>query len=645
MHKPVVAMVVGRMRASMLRFRDDERGSMALIILFTFLAMIMFGGIAVDVMRFETRRVAMQQTLDRAALAAAGLPDTDDLTKVREPVDVANDWFAKTDLEAGFMVDFSKPTVTAINVPGKREVTISAKVTSHNFFMGIFSPRDYLEGPTSTKAAQGVANVEVMLVLDITGSMGDPIVPGKSKLTALKESAKAFVDLVEEKDKKNGVSIGIVPYSAQVNVPPAIRDLFAVTNKATWNGVPDAGMPTINCFEFPVAGFTSMGVPLATSIPMAAYADAGSGTTTNGTYVAPQGHDTSGQGNVPCRANAEKDSTPYPDHEMNQIMLPTKDGQKVKDKIDRLTAYGTTYIAVGMRWGTALMDQAARPIYDALLAGEIDPVTGKKAMEGRPANNGDGRTRKIIVLMTDGEHVNNNHVLDTYKSGLSPIWLGEDGNYAIRFVNPASPAAPIRPGSGSAAAPASIRTCSGWTLTNYANREYFVPHLKRNNVNLRLGADPEGVGTGASTANSCDPQAWLASPSWTGSGTTRRLDWSEVWPRVRVSWVAQQLFVRSGVTGWTNYGTVMGRFRATYLSNTTNMDELLRQNCVAAREQGVEVFGIMFDDNPTDTGIAAMQNCVSRDVATYYYEPKKPEDLLEAFNDIATDIADLRLTQ
>ncbi|TAG21449.1 MAG: hypothetical protein EAZ40_08960, partial [Rhodobacterales bacterium] len=58
----------------MLRFRDDEGGSMAIIMIFTFLAMIIFGGIAVDVMRFETRRVAMQQTLDRAALAAAGLP-------------------------------------------------------------------------------------------------------------------------------------------------------------------------------------------------------------------------------------------------------------------------------------------------------------------------------------------------------------------------------------------------------------------------------------------------------------------------------------------------------------------------------------------------------------------------------------------
>jgi Flp pilus assembly protein TadG len=648
MQKPFLAVVVSSTRASMLRFRDDERGSMSLIIIFTFLAMIIFGGIAVDVMRFETRRVAMQQTLDRAALAASGLPDTDDLSKVRTPTEIANDWFAKTNLDEGlFMVEYSTPTVSAINIPGKREVTMSASVTSHNFFMGIFSPRDYLQAPTATKAAQGVTNIEVILVLDITGSMGEEISTGKTKLKALQEAANSFVDIVKGNDKKNGISIGIVPYAAQVNAPLALRQQFNATNVSSWNGVPNAGVPNINCLEFPTSSFTTTAFPLTTPVPMAAVADSNSGTTTDGTRVAPQTPSATARA---CTTNAETGSTPWVDAEVNQILLPTKDATKVKQKIDRLTANGNTYIAVGMRWGTALIDEAARPIYTNLL-------TAEPSMAGRPANNGSNDTRKIIVLMTDGEHVTNNHIRDPYKSGPSPIWRGADGNFAIRFINPASPAAPIRPGSTATGA----TSCSGWQLSNYANREYFVPHLKRNTVRPNDGDDTEGNGStaNAAVANACDPQSWLAAPSWTGSGTAVQLDWSEVWRYVRVSWVAQQLYVRSGVTGWTNYNNNMNLFRTTYLTSVANMNSLLQQNCAIARKSpfapltdapigkgtGVEIYGIMFDNAPSAGGIAQIKGCASEPKTTYYYEPKSNADLLAAFNQIATDISDLRLTQ
>lgn len=631
----------------MARFRDDERGSMALIIIFTFLAMILFGGIAVDVMRFETRRVAMQQTLDRAALAAAGLPEEKDSTKVRTPEAIANDWFTKAGLGADLtMVDYSAPVVTAVNVPGKREVELSASVRSQNFFMGIFSPRDFLEGPTSTKAAQGVSNIEVMLVLDITGSMGESIGGGKTKLQALKEAAISFVDIVEANDKKNGVSIGVVPYAAQVNVPASLRSQFTVSNLSSWDGIANVGVPNINCMEFPMAGFNTTGVSLTTPIPMAAVADSNSGTTTDGTRVAPQTPTASSRA---CSTNAETGTTPWVDAQVNQVLLPTKDAQTVKDKVSRLTAQGNTYIAVGMRWGTALMDEDARPIYDNLV------VPTEPGMLGRPVDNGSASTRKIIILMTDGEHVTNNHIKDAYKSGLSPIWRGADGNFAIRFTNPTLPPANIRPGFGTDAA----TSCSGWQFPDYATREFFVPHLKRNSVRQKVGTDPEGVGTGAIVNNACDPQAWLnpalptpgTGPTWSGSGVVTRLDWSEVWRYVRVSWVAQQLYVRSGVTGFGNFNTNMDMFRQTYLTSVANMNTLLQRNCLAARTAaasggaGMEIYGIMFDDAPSATGIAQINGCASLPKTTYYYEPKSAGDLTAAFNQIATDISDLRLTQ
>jgi hypothetical protein len=630
--------------------------------------MITFGGIAIDVMRFETRRVAMQQTLDRAALAAASL------TQSRTPQEVVDDYFAKAKLGEGlFMVNFETPTVTAVTDAGLRRVTASAKVTSTNFFMGIFSPLDTLEAPSSTEAAQGVSQIEVMLVLDITGSMGEPAGGGKTKIQALREAATEFVTIVKGNDTLNGVSIGVVPFAAQVNVPESLRKQFNEQNVSSWDGIADKGVyvaggieSDINCLEFPVSSFGSTGFPLTTPIRMAAVGDSNSTSATTTNFQAPLGPTASSRA---CTTNAETTATAWRDADVNKVLLPTKDGDKVKTKIQRLTAAGNTYTAVGMRWGTALIDQEAREIYDNLLSGE-------PGMAGRPADNASIQTRKIIILMTDGDHVTNNHIVDAFKSGLSPIWLGTDGNFAIRYT------------TGGAALTGGARpaTCSGWPIA--ASRQYFVPHLKDDSERARVVAtEVEGRGTGTLTTAACDPNAWFAAPTWPATTSVRdthgertvltdpdgpdadtlpdvrmvtatQLDWSEVWRFLRVSWVARQLYMRSGVAGTSNYNTIMNQFRTTYLSSTANMDSLLQKNCAIARKDpeikadvpplgqgaGIEVYGIAFGETISANGQAQISNCAT-DKDNYYFFASNGADLLAAFKKIATDISELRLTQ
>ena len=53
------------------QYRQDEDGSLIMFSLFIFLAMLMFGGIAVDLMLYENRRTHIQNSTDRAVLAAA----------------------------------------------------------------------------------------------------------------------------------------------------------------------------------------------------------------------------------------------------------------------------------------------------------------------------------------------------------------------------------------------------------------------------------------------------------------------------------------------------------------------------------------------------------------------------------------------
>jgi Flp pilus assembly protein TadG len=654
MHMPTSGLVHGRFVASLVRFRDDERGAMAFFILFMLILMMMFGGIAVDVMRFETRRVAMQQTLDRATLAAASLNQT------RSPEVIARDWFTKVGLGDGLaMVEFSNPDVVTVADAGLRRVTMSAKVRSYNFFMNL-ADIPYLEGPTVSEAAQGVSNIEVMLVLDITGSMDEKLSGGKTKIQGLREAATEFVNLVKANDKKNGVSIGMVPYSAQVNIPVALRNQFNVTNISSWDGVTNAGVPNINCIELPTSEYAKTEISRTLAMPMMAVADARNDVAATSDYISPvDANSIPNPGSRPCSTLADDPKTAWDDTKSNLLLMPSKNTASLLTRISQLTAGGNTSIAVGMRWGVGMLDQDARPIYTAI---------GDSTVQGRPANDDSVSTRKIIILMTDGSHVTNSHVRDAYKSGPSPIWLGTDGNYAMRFWA----------GGTDLNDNAKPTTCSGFPIA--ASREYFVPHMKDNSETARrLASEVEGLGTGARTTGGCDPNAWFAAPTWpqtVADGpdadderdivtvpdgpdadllpdvvmvTATRLDWSEVWRYLRVNYVSRQFYMRSDVTGTNNNSTNMNLMRATYMSSVSNLDSLLQQNCEQARKDakvgggGVEIYGIAFAA-PAE-GQAQISGCSSAPKENYYFNATDNTKLLAAFRQIATDISDLRLTQ
>ncbi|NJM82795.1 MAG: pilus assembly protein [Tabrizicola sp.] len=387
--RTALASVSARMRGDFERYCRQEDGALAFFIILIFFLMMVFGGIAVDVMRFETRRVAMQQTMDRAVLAAASLNQSVDGQAV------VDDYFAKADLGSGLgMVEFGTPTVTKSDPTDSsyRRVSINSTVRSYNFFMGMgFMPVEYLQSPVVSTAEQGVDKVEVILVLDVSGSMTN-----NGKLDALKVAAKNFVDTVKDADDKNQISIGIVPYQGQVNLGQALREQYTAAYLPPFGGVSDAGIPDVNCLEIPDSLFDASALSRTEPFPMAALADTRSA----------QGSQTPVDDEQQRICNPETDNT---------VLLPTKSKTELNAKIDSLTGSGYTSIMLGMRWGAALIDSDANAIYKALLPAE---------MHDRPAVKGSiPFTDKIIVLMTDGKHQSIPYVVDEYKEGTSPIYL------------------------------------------------------------------------------------------------------------------------------------------------------------------------------------------------------------------------------
>ncbi len=656
-------------------YKADEGGAIAIFIVIIFILILMLGGIAVDVMRFETRRVALQETLDRAVLSAANVV----LPVSTTPQSVVTEWFTKAGLGNELTVDYFAPIVGGKVTTSSREATARAKVRSYNHFMQMLS-KPYFEGPAVAVAQQGVSKIEVMLVLDITGSMAEAS-GTTTKIAALRQAASNFTTIMKfskdtggnytiAKDPNNLISIGMVPYSSNVNIPAALRNQFTVSKLSSWDGVANQGVPGINCFEIAESTYGTTGLSLSTAIPMQAVAQTASGAPSGVTVTNPAAANTNGSnGGVvtlgPTSPNnpvePSKNTTAYTcnngddyntagdESASNLVALPSTDLAALKAQILQLNPRGTTSIAVGMRWGTALLDEAARPIYTALRGSEA-------AMAGRPANNDAADTRKIVVLMTDGTHVASKYILDAYKTGPSPIWRGTDGRMAIEYndsgvgINGG-----VRPGINPTGTtpPGPVNSCSGWSLANTivngntVKRNFFVPHLKPSAVKLKVGNQAEGAGTGTNVTGGCDPRAWItpptsaASPWWTGSGVVRRLDWSEVWRYASVDWVIEQLYMRSNVTGATTYTTVYNTFVGNFLTGEANMNALLNTNCNAAKTAGIEVFGIILGDDVTPGPI---QSCSSPGTG-YFYNVTNADDLNSAFEQIAVLISDLKLTQ
>jgi hypothetical protein len=557
----------------------------------------------------------------------------------------------------GFTFDYATPVITGEATTTSRKTKITAKARSYNWFMHMLGV-PYFDMPTVSAAQQGVSKIEVIMALDITGSMAESS-GSTSKIAALRQAASNFVTILKynkdgsgnytvNKDPNNLISIGLVPFSSNVNIPVNLRQQFTVSNLSSWNNVTNQGVPGLNCFEINPNTFGTLALSRTTAIPMAAEAMTASSAPSGVTVTAAGAANTNGQnGGVVTLSQSNPTATVYNSSSLmcnngddpntgadesasNLLQLPTTNITTLKAQIATLSPKGNTAIALGFRWASALIDESARPIYTALRGSEA-------AMAGRPSNNNDTETRKIIVVMTDGTHVSSKYVLDAYKSGPSPIWRGDgDGKLAIRYTTGGTAlTGGQRPGLT-----ANTNSCSGWVLA--ADRQYFVPQLKANAVKLKKNAtETEGNGTGTSVTGGCDPLAWKSSPTWTGSGTVRQLDWSEVWRYASVDWVIRQLYMRSNVTGTSTYATVYNMFVGNYLTNEANMDALLNTNCTAAKAAGVEVFGIILGDSVT-TG--PIQSCSSPGTG-YFYNVTVADNLNSAFEEIAKIISPLRLTE
>lgn len=478
-------------------FVREEDGTVLFFAVAMMLVMFMLGGMGVDIMRFETTRTELQQTLDRSTLAAASI--TQDL----DPEEVVIDYFTKAGLG-------DKLTYVQVDEGlNFRTVRAEARASTNPIFLNLYSERAVsdIEARALSIAEQRVTNVEIALVLDVSGSMNG------TKLSNLKTSAKEFIDTVLDSDGENRISIMIVPYNGQVNLPQSMQDVFT-------NRVGDHNVANVNCFDLPASVYTSLGMSTTLAMPVTGHVDTYTSTSYASGYVSATG--SSGPPNANNRW--------CPVSSTNRILPPTNNKDTLKNHIDGLSALGATSINAGMKWGMALLDPGSRPIVAAMVADGATP----SHFAGRPYNYDDREAMKIVVLMTDGEHFQEERLNDGYRTETSPIFRGNDGYYS-RYEN--------RSGT---------------------SNDYWVPHRSE----------------------------WR-SQAWPDNSRATRLDWDDVWASLRMTWVAWQMYARPAGNSASVYYSAMDTFRSK--TPTATMNDQLQGVCNRARDNNVIVYGIAFE--------------------------------------------------
>lgn len=321
-----------------------EDGSMTIFGLLVFFAMLLVAGIAIDAMRFEHERVRMQGATDRSVLAG---------TMLRQNISGATpEQLIRAFMQAegmGAQVE-REGSIVETEISGGRMMTVFPEAAIPASFMRWFGINELnIATPSTAIEALGRVDMEVVMVLDVTGSMTGMTGNGLTRIQNLRLAAADLAEvLLGDDTREHGqVALTIVPYAEHVLPPPGFINHFV--------NLPASGGP---CPDF---------------------------TVWNDVYD-------SFQANVirrNCATQAWRQVRPYVD-----------DLDEALEIINGLQASGTTSIDLGVRFGAMFFDPTINPAIQQMVSnGVVDPV-----FEDRPYAWGRPATVRAMVLMTDGEN-------------------------------------------------------------------------------------------------------------------------------------------------------------------------------------------------------------------------------------------------
>jgi Flp pilus assembly protein TadG len=201
---------LNKAKASMSVFASDTRGQFAIIFGLALLPMALAAGAAVDTLRLTHQQAKMNAALDAASLSAATSLGLSNAKRIEM---AENSFFANLSVGLHSTVK-GKPEfkITDVSVKGRAFTAVPTTI------MRLAGIDEIPVNVTNEIAIAEAKKAEIALVLDSSGSMGDPI-NGRPKYLVMREQAqKLIVDLTRTEQDRKRIKFGLVPFSSRVMV-------------------------------------------------------------------------------------------------------------------------------------------------------------------------------------------------------------------------------------------------------------------------------------------------------------------------------------------------------------------------------------------------------------------------------------------
>ena len=623
-----------------------EDGSLTIFGLMIFLLMLTAGGIALDIMRSEVDRTELQYAADRGTLAAAGLDQT------RSAEEIVKDYVRAAGLDED-MVE-----VTSVQNGADRRVSVASQARTDSLFLDLLGV-DTLVQPISAEAREVRTELELSLVVDVSGSMGG------AKIETLRAAASDFVAKLLQ-GRENLTTISLVPYNDRVNAGSLVSSAFDMSDEHALS----------NCVVFPDAAFGTLAMAPGDRLQRMGHFDFRTGATNDAGLVADPN----------C-----------PTDDYAAILPWSNDAAALQRRIAELDASHWTAMDLGVKWGTLLLDPSSGDELTELATRADVPSEARvdAGFIGRPVDYGSDGTHKVLVVMTDGVNTQQWDLRPDRRDGPSRIFVRRealvdvcvtfDPDEATRYGKDAK-GYTVKLPRLDGYTHADAEACAGWhdagepepegtggLLTLAVDADLSTGGLPALTVSLggatvavnRFGRD--GAACEGGTAQQRDLcrvrfddheghryitrySLWVEELGYYyvphrrqywygpyGGSAAVELSWSEVFASLSMSYIVNTLLSGAPwdtrVDYFYSWETTHGQARA---------DANLSRICKAARDAGIIVYTIAFQAPPA--GEAAMLDCAGAGNESRYFDVEDL-DIAAAFDDVLASVSRLRLTQ
>lgn len=202
--------IVERLASRLRQLWWADSGMIAPMVGILAIPLCLFIGLAVDHSRALTLKARTLEALDAAALAAVRAMQASGATD-EEVIAIANRYFDERMARLATWAVTIDPLEITID-RGNDTVSLAASGKVDTYFARLANV-DKLSVATTSAAVYGIKEIEVGLMLDVSGSMND-----LGKIDDLKDAAKEFIDiLMPGTPDAAKARVGLAPYSTAVN--------------------------------------------------------------------------------------------------------------------------------------------------------------------------------------------------------------------------------------------------------------------------------------------------------------------------------------------------------------------------------------------------------------------------------------------